>query len=269
MRWTQIEGAAYWSLFVVAFLGIATWESIRAQRPLTTPPGRRWSRHGILFALNAVLMAILLRANPVFASVVVAHSRWGVLNKTWIPFALRCIVAVLLLDFVKYAVHWAHHAVPWLWRVHLVHHSDPDFDVSTAARAHPIEMLLTQGATLATIALFAPPPVAVLAAELLSCFQSLFEHANASLPSWLEAPVRLLIVTPDIHRIHHSQEIAEQSRNFGEAFPWWDRLLGTYCAAPRAGKDMITGLAGFEGNGTLALRFLLTQPLEEPPPIQL
>lgn len=267
MRWTQIEGAAYWSLFVATFLGVAIWESIRAKRPLTTPASRRWSRHGMLFTLNAVLVAVVLRINPVVAAVAAAHSRFGVLNKIWIPFVVRCVLAVLLLDLVKYAVHRAHHSVPWLWRVHVVHHSDPDFDVSTAARAHPIEMLLTQGATLAAIGLLAAPPVAVLGAELLACFQSFFEHANASLPSWIEKLVRRLIVTPDMHRIHHSQDASEQSRNLGEIFPWWDRMLGTYCARPKAGDEMVTGLKGFGGNRTLGLRFLLTQPLEAPPPM--
>ena len=156
MRWVQIEGFAYWSLFVAAFLGVAVWESVAAKRALTVSAGRRWGSHAMLYAAGMVVVALVLRLNPVFTASLVAQSRFGVLNKPWIPLALRFVAAVLLLDLVKYAVHRAHHAVPILWRVHLVHHSDPDFDVSTAGRAHPIEVFLTQGATLTAIAILAP-----------------------------------------------------------------------------------------------------------------
>ena len=267
MPWIQIEGAAYWSVFVAAFLGVAVWESFRTKRPLTTSAGRRWGSHGILFGIGAVIAAVVLRVNPVFTAALVSHSRFGLLNKNWLPFAARCILTVLLLDFVKYAVHRAHHSLPLLWRVHRVHHSDPDFDVSTAGRAHPVEMLLTHGATLAAIAVLAPPLGAVLAAELLACFQSFFEHANASLSPGTEVWLRRFIVTPDLHRIHHSREAWDQSRNLGEIFTWWDKLLGSFSAAPRAGEQSWTpGLEGFQGESALGVRFMLEQPLHAPPP---
>jgi sterol desaturase/sphingolipid hydroxylase (fatty acid hydroxylase superfamily) len=158
-------------------------------------------------------------------------------------------------------MHWAYHSVPLLWRVHQVHHSDPDFDVSTAARVHPIEVVLTQGAYLAVIAIFAPPVIGVLAAELISAFQSFFGHANASLPAWVEKPMRRLFVTPDMHRIHHSENAGEQSRNLGDIFPWWDHLFRTYLAVPAAGqKGMIVGLKGYQNDASLGLAFMLTQP---------
>ena len=139
--------------------------------------------------------------------------------------------------------------------------SDPDFDVSTGARVHPIEVVLTQGAYFAAIAIFAPPVMGVLIAELLSAFQSFFGHANASLPGWVEKPLLVLFVTPDMHRIHHSEEVAEQYKNLGEIVPWWDHLFGTYLAAPAAGQDgMVVGLKGYQDDGSLGITFMLTQP---------
>lgn len=265
MRWVQIEGVAYWSLFVAVFLCVAIWESVAAKHALNIPAGRRWGKHGLLFVGSMLAVALLLRMNPVFAAMYASHNRYGLLNTAALPFAFRCILAVLILDFVKYAVHRAHHAFPLLWRVHQIHHSDPDFDVSTAGRAHPIEVLLTQGATLAAVFILAPPVVAVLIAELLACFQSFFEHANASLPAGVERGLRWWIVTPDLHRVHHSREVWDQSRNLGEIFTWWDRLLGTYSSIPQAGLEQWTpGLEEVGSADAMRLRFLLTQPLHPP-----
>jgi len=259
--WERIESYAYWLLFAATFLGVAVWESFRPKQELSAATERRWGKHGMVLIVGTIISVALYRVSPVVAAIYFAGSRYGVLNKPWLPFAVRCILAVLLLDFVKYATHWAFHSVSFLWRVHQVHHSDPDFDVSTAARAHPIEVILTQGAYFAAIAIFAPPVIGVLAAELLGGFQSFFEHANASLPIWAEKPLRLVLVTPDMHRIHHSEEIGEQSRNFGEAFPWWDHLFRTYLAAPAAGQEgMVVGLKGYQNEGSLGLAFMLAQP---------
>ena len=151
-----------------------------------TTTGRRWRNHGIVLMAGLLISASILRVGPVFAAVAVANSRFGLLNKTWLPFLVRCLVAVLLLDLAKYGLHRTLHSIYYLWRVHQVHHSDPDFDVSTALRAHPIEVFLTQSAYLAGIVLLAPPAAAVLIAELMAVFQSFFEHANASLPKSIE-----------------------------------------------------------------------------------
>src|SRR5581483_9272936 len=183
----------------------------------------------------------------VLASVAVAGSSWGLLNRPWIPFWIRAGGAFLLLDLLKYSLHRLQHSVSWLWRIHQVHHSDPDFDVSTGVRAHPLEFLMIQGGTLGLVALLAPPPGAVLAAEVCACFFSFFEHANASLPQGWDKLVRACLVTPDVHRIHHSERDQEQFRNLGEIFTWWDRLFGTYQDQPVAGKDKFTvGLRGYQ-----------------------
>jgi sterol desaturase/sphingolipid hydroxylase (fatty acid hydroxylase superfamily) len=266
MPWIRIESGAYWFLFVASFLGVAIWESFRPKSNLRVRAERRWSRHGVVLIVCTVITFGLYRVSPVIMAAAVADSRFGLLNKSWLPFPARCILAILVLDLVKYALHWAHHSVPFLWRVHQVHHSDPDFDVSTGLRAHPIEMIIVQGANLAAVAILAPPLLAVLIAELTNCFQSFFGHANASLPGWAEKPLRWVLVTPDMHRIHHSEEVREQSRNFGGVFPWWDRLLRTYLAAPAAGQGrMIVGLKGCQNDQSLDLAFMLSQPFRSQP----
>jgi len=261
MSWIQIESAGFWCVAVAAFLSIGVWETLRANSDLCVPAERRWGNHGVAFVIGTLISFGVWRTSPVILATIVAGSRWGLLNKLWLPFAVRCILAVLLLDFVKYAVHRAFHSIPLLWRVHQVHHSDPDFDVSTGLRVHPIELLATQGVYLAAVAVLAPPLSAVVVAELVAGFQSFFQHANARLPAWLEKPVSRVLVTPDIHRIHHSEEAGEQMKNLGEIFPWWDRMLGTYVSTPSAGQDrMIVGLKGFQDAGSLSLGFMLKQP---------
>ncbi len=156
---------------------------------------------------------------------------------------------------------WLTTRCPLLWRVHQVHHSDPDLDASTGARFHPIEMIATQGAYLAAIALCAPPVGAVVLMELLFVFQSFLSHANASLPRPLESLLRPLWITPDVHRIHHSDQALEQRRNFGDLFPWWDRLFRTYLASPASGiANLRPGLEGFQNDRSLGLGFMLKLP---------
>jgi sterol desaturase/sphingolipid hydroxylase (fatty acid hydroxylase superfamily) len=200
-------------------------------------------------------------------AVAVAGSRTGLLNKPWLPLALRWIFTILVLDLLKYAVHRACHTIPLLWRVHQVHHSDPDFDVSTAFRVHPIEAVLMQGAYLATVAILAPPPAAVLLTELTSLVSSFFGHANASLPQWVEKPALTVFVTPDMHRIHHSEEVGDQKANLADILSWWDRLFGTYIPTPAGGQDgMIIGLKGFQNERSLGVGFILAQPFRAQQP---
>jgi sterol desaturase/sphingolipid hydroxylase (fatty acid hydroxylase superfamily) len=151
-----------------------------------------------------------------------------------------------------------------------VHHSDPDFDVSTGFRAHPLEVVYTQGAVLAAVALLAPPVAAVLVFELLIGVESCFGHANVALPAWLDKPLRTVVITPDMHRIHHSVDAREQCRNLGDIFPWWDRLLGTYLAHPAAGDDrIVVGLAGVERSRSMDLSFMLSEPFLPRPAVAL
>jgi sterol desaturase/sphingolipid hydroxylase (fatty acid hydroxylase superfamily) len=252
--WLQHEGNLKWALLVGAFTICALWETFRPRRELTVPTGRRWTRHAILaFALNSPL-AWLLRLNALAVSIAVANSGYGVLNRPLFPWWARCVLSVLILDLFKYAQHRLYHAIPALWRVHRVHHADPDFDWSTSLLFHPGELLLTEGSYLALIALLAPPPLAVLGVELSVIAQNIFVHANVMLPARVEHALRRFLITPDMHRIHHSDEFAEQNANYGTVFPWWDRLFSTYVAEPAQGHEkMGIGLRGVPGLGVLGL----------------
>jgi len=261
MGWIRIEGAAYWCCFVATFLAVAVWESVRPQRQLANGAEQRWTRHGVLMVLSLITVSLLLRASPVAMAAIWVDSRYGLLNRPWLPYSLRIVAAILLLDLAQYWVHRTFHRVPWLWRVHEVHHSDPEYDVSTAARFHPLEALGTQVVILGMVALLAPPVLAVFLAEMLKVVVNLLSHANAAFPAQVDAVVRAVFVTPSVHRIHHSEEIAEQSSNFGQVFPWWDRLFGTYRARP-AKEHLVTGLRGFQTSASLALTFMLSEPFQ-------
>ena len=261
MPWERIESYSYWILFAATFLGVAVWESFRPRRELSSAPERRWGKHGLVLIVGTVISVALYRASPVVVAMAFAGSRYGLLNKPWIPFIGRMHSGRSTARFPEVRPHCAFHSVSFLWRVHQVHHSDPDFDVSTAARVHPIEIILTQAAYFAVIAIFAPPVAGVLFAELISGFQSFFGHANASLPGWVDKPLRTIFVTPDMHRIHHSEEVEEQFSNFGDSLPWWDYLFRTYRAEPARGQaGMIVGLKGYQNDASLGLAFMLTQP---------
>ena len=264
-NWAQAESYAYWTTFTAAFLGVSVWESIRPRGPLAVPAARRWRNHGLLLLAASLLSMVLLRSTPVLAAMAVQRSKYGL---TWLehvpPFA-SFVVTLLVLDFVKYATHRLLHSTGFLWRIHQVHHSDPDFEVSTGLRAHPIETILVQGSALLAILALRLPPAAVLAGELMSCAQSLFQHANASLPPALERALRPWLVTPDLHRIHHSMEEVDQRRNLGETFPWWDRLFGTYSPLTAAGNERFpTGLKGANNADSLRLAFMLATPFKAP-----
>ena len=157
------------------------------------------------------------------------------------------------------------HHVPWLWRLHRMHHADLDIDVTTGVRFHPVEILLSLVIKIATVALLGIPAAAVVCFEVVLNATSMFNHANASLPRWLDRVARLMLVTPDMHRVHHSILRQETDSNFGFNLPWWDRLFGTYRAEPRAGHDGMTiGLPVFRNPGELRLDRLLTQPFRQP-----
>jgi sterol desaturase/sphingolipid hydroxylase (fatty acid hydroxylase superfamily) len=260
-QWALVEARSFWLVMAVSFLVIAVWESLRPHRPLSIPGERRWSRHGLLLILSSVASVGIYRIGPVVVAAGMAHSRFGFFHLIVLPYPVRFVAAILLLDFAQYAVHWTEHHVPILWRMHQVHHSDPDFDLSTGARVHPIETVLVQGATLAAVALLAPPVAAVLTVELAACFQSFFAHANVSMPVGFEKYLRRVMVTPQMHRVHHSENVLEQKRNLADIFPWWDHLFRTYLAAPTAGDEgVVMGMEGFQNSGSLDLWFMLSQP---------
>ena len=266
---SHVQSATYWILFVGAFLVVAVWESFQPKRALCGPAERRWGRHGLLLILSTVFVKVILRVNPVIVATAVAGSRFGILNRPGLPFAARCAATVLLLDLTNYLVHRTYHAVGFLWRVHEVHHSDPDYDVSTAGRFHPLEVLIGQAGILSVVALLAPPPDAVFGAELMTLLLNFFVHANASLPRTIERALRHVIITPDLHRIHHSEEMEEQWRNLGQTFSWWDRLFGTYLDRAAAGEEgLVTGVKGLQNPTSVEIGFMLSEPFRARPQSQ-
>jgi len=266
MPWERIEATSYWFLFAAAFVAMAAWESYRPRSQPTCSTARRWSRHGVLFVVVTLILITVYRLSPVLLALKLSATHVGVLRSSGLPAVAQGALAILLLDLTRYAMHWAYHAAPWLWRFHQVHHSDPDFDVATGVRVHPVEAILTQGSALAAVAAFGMQPLPVLIFELATCFESCFGHANIALPRWLEGPLRMVWVTPDMHRIHHSNRGVEQRTNLGDVFPWWDRLFGTYTAEPVGGYErLVVGLRGFHTDSTLGVPFMLLLPFRGEP----
>jgi len=188
-------------------------------------------------------------------------SGWGLLNNFVLPYWLEVAVGVIVLDLIIYLQHVMFHTVPVLWRLHMMHHADLDFDVTTGLRFHPIEMILSMGIKLSAVVLMGSPAVAVLIFEVLLNATSMFNHGNIRLPSSVDRVLRFFVVTPDMHRVHHSVVIRETNSNFGFNLPWWDRLLGTYRDQPASGHEGMTiGLSQFRDAKRLTLPWMLALP---------
>ena len=248
----------------VLFGGLLLFALIETFRPLRLPnlsTPQRWLNHGVLFALNTGLGTLLFRGGAVvFAAF--AHDRgYGIFHRFQLPYAAQFIAGFALVDLAHYASHYSYHRIPVLWRIHRVHHADPDYDVTTGFRFHPMEALLTQALVFGLIAAFGLPAMAVLAAETVTAFQDLFEHANIEIPARVDRFLRLLLITPNMHRVHHSVDIAEQSSNFGTILTWWDRLFRTYTSGPAVPLDeMETGLEGYPPEESLRVMDTLRMP---------
>jgi sterol desaturase/sphingolipid hydroxylase (fatty acid hydroxylase superfamily) len=230
---------------LTAFFGVlalvAGAEFLFPRRRLTVSKLRRWASNlGIVF-LNSVLMRLLLPATAAGFAVFASQHGWGLFNYFFdVPVWFAIIASVVILDFAIYLQHVMFHAVPALWRLHRMHHADLDFDVTTGARFHPIEILLSMLIKFAVIAVIGAPVAAVIIFEVLLNATSMFNHGNLRLPLAFDRVLRLFVVTPDMHRVHHSIEDYETNSNFGFNLPWWDRLFGTYKAQPDAGHDAMT-----------------------------
>jgi sterol desaturase/sphingolipid hydroxylase (fatty acid hydroxylase superfamily) len=186
---------------------------------------------------------------------------WGLLNNVPLPPWLGVVFGVMALDLAIYLQHVLFHAIPTLWRLHMVHHADLDIDVTTGLRFHPIEIVLSMGLKLMAVTLLGASPSAVLVFEVALNATAMFSHSNMRLPVWFDRWLRLFVVTPDMHRVHHSVIIRETNSNYGFNLPWWDRLFGTYKAQPDRSHDGMTiGLAQFRDPARLTLHRLLALP---------
>jgi len=251
------------------FLGIlgimAIWEVAVPRRRSEIPRLIRWTNNFGVVVLDTVLVRLAFPIVAVGMAILAAERGWGLFNVFETPFWLAFILSVLVLDLAIYLQHVMFHAVPALWRLHRMHHADLEFDVSTGLRFHPIEILLSMGVKLAVVAVLGPPAVAVLVFEVLLNATSMFNHANIHIPERIDRILRLFVVTPDMHRVHHSILPSETNSNFGFNLPWWDRLLGTYRPQPRNGHDGMTiGIEQFRTPRDLWLDRMLIQPIRGP-----
>jgi sterol desaturase/sphingolipid hydroxylase (fatty acid hydroxylase superfamily) len=249
--------------FLGIFATVILWEFAAPRRRLTQPRWLRWYSNIGIVVLNTVAVRLLVPLIPVALAVMAEARGWGVLNLVDLPFWFTVVVSVVVLDLVIYFQHVMFHAVPALWRLHRMHHADLDFDVTTGARFHPIEIILSILLKFAVIAVIGPPAVAVIIFEVLLNGTSMFNHGNIRLPLPLDRFLRWFIVTPDMHRVHHSDIPAETNSNFGFSLPYWDRLFGTYRDQPRLGHEGMTiGLDTFKEAGDLHLHRMLIQPFK-------
>lgn len=239
---TPIRLGFFFGIFAV----MAGWELVAPQRALTVSKGLRWLNNLGVVGLNTVLLRIVFPTAAVGVALFVAEQGWGVFNYYAVPYALVVLLCVLMMDFAIYLQHLMFHATPALWRLHRMHHADLDIDVTTGARFHPIEILLSMLIKFAVIVVLGAPALAVLIFEVLLNATSMFNHSNVRMPLAVDKVLRLFVVTPDMHRVHHSIEDDETNSNFGFNLPWWDRMLGTYRGQPRAGhQDMVIGIQTF------------------------
>lgn len=238
---------AGWRLaaFVLMFVLVALWEVVAPRRVPGLARRQRWPANLGLVVLNTVLLRLLFPLAGAGMAALAASRGWGLLNNFVLPPWLAGLLAVIALDLVIWLQHVMVHAVPALWRLHRVHHADPDFDLTTGARFHPVEMVLSMAIKFAAIVVIGAPVLAVVVFEVLLNATAMFNHGNIRLPGALDRVLRWVLVTPDMHRVHHSVEGDEANTNFGFNLPWWDRLFGTYRAQPRAGHQaMVIGLRG-------------------------
>jgi sterol desaturase/sphingolipid hydroxylase (fatty acid hydroxylase superfamily) len=215
---------------------------------------------GIVF-INTLAVRALLPVLAINVAFIARENGWGLFNNIAIPGWLAVVISVLLLDMIIYLQHVMFHAVPAFWRLHMMHHADLDFDVTTGLRFHPIEIILSMIIKMGSVAALGAPVIAVLIFEVILNATSMFNHGNIRLPIGFDSILRLFIVTPDMHRVHHSVVIRETNSNFGFNFPWWDRLMGTYRPQPAAGHEGMTiGLSQFRDAGRLTLPWMLVLP---------
>ena len=255
------EPAIRLSFFLGIFSLMVVWEVAMPRRARALTRRVRWPSNLGIVAFNTVLLRLVVPTTAVGLALLSQEQSWGLFNNLAIPFWLSIGLSVLLLDLAIYLQHVMFHAVPALWRLHRMHHADLDFDVTTGARFHPIEIVLSMGIKLAVIVVLGAPAIAVLIFEVALNATSMFNHGNVRIAPRVDGLLRLLVVTPDMHRVHHSVLPDETNSNFGFNLPWWDRLLGTSRAQPVAGHDGMTiGIEQFRTSRDQWLDRMLAQP---------
>ena len=247
--------------FVTIFVLVAIWEIRAPRRNLTTSKKGRWFNNLTIIAINPVILHLVFPVLAVGMAQKAQANGWGLLNQFDTANVIALIVGLIALDLVIYLQHVMFHAVPILWRLHMVHHADLDYDLTTGLRFHPIEIVLSMSLKITIIVALGPPVAAVLAFEIILNTMAMFNHGNIKLPQSVERVLRFFLVTPDMHRVHHSVIISEGNSNYGFNLSIWDRMFGTYLAQPSKGHEgMNIGLSQFRDHRRLTLPWLLILP---------
>ncbi|MEQ9490347.1 MAG: sterol desaturase family protein [Alphaproteobacteria bacterium] len=256
------EPATRLAIFAGTFALMIVWEMALPRKVRSLSRWARWPSNIGIVVLNTVVLRVIMPTTAVGFALIAEANGWGLFNLVAVPQIVAILVSILLLDLAIYTQHVVFHAVPFLWRLHRMHHADQDIDVTTGSRFHPIEILISMGIKLAVISILGAPAVAVLIFETVLNAAAIFNHANVRLSPKLDSVLRLLIVTPDMHRVHHSIHRQETNSNFGFNLPWWDRIFATYTAQPMDGHDdMVIGIEHFRTVRDQRLDRMIVQPL--------
>ena len=257
------EALIRFSIFFGLFVLLALIESYAPRRARVQARGGRWITNWGMTIVNAAALRLLAIALPflaVGAAIDANANGIGLFNVVDLPLWLEMLLTILILDWAIWAQHLVTHKVPLLWRLHQVHHSDRDLDVTSAIRFHPIEIALSMILKIGLVYLLGPAAVAVIAFEILLNATAMFNHANLAIPEKIDRWLRLVIVTPDMHRVHHSDDRAEHDANYGFALSIWDRIFGTYIAQPAKGHDGMTVGLRWQDNRPARLDWALLLP---------
>ncbi len=257
----QTEQTIRLSVFVGVLLLVALWEIIAPRRPLRDNKSRRWFINLSLVVIDTATVRLLFPILPVALARSAETRGWGLFNLLAIPLWSKILLSILILDFIIYLQHILFHHTQILWRLHRMHHTDLDLDVTSGNRFHPLEIIISMLIKITAVVILGAPALAVLAFEIVLNACSMFSHGNIKLSAAADRLLRLFLVTPDMHRVHHSSIARETNSNFGFNLPWWDRLFGTYRPQPEKGHlEMIIGLKEYRNPQRLTLPRLLIQP---------
>lgn len=258
------ESSIRLGVFLVVFVVLAGAEILFPRRKLDYPKFQRWLSNLALSAVNTGLLRLLFPIAGVGASLLATEQQWGLLNQFSAPAWLSIVIFLLVFDLTIYWQHRLFHAVPLLWRFHRIHHMDVDYDLTTGSRFHPVSIFMSAAIKLALVVVMGAPVAAILFAEVLLNITSMFNHSNLKLPLALDGVLRRVIVTPDMHRIHHSTDGVEHSHNYGFNFSCWDRWFGSYLPLAKSPQEtMSIGIEGLQDRRSINLFFILMQPFRK------
>ena len=256
-----------WEIFFVILLAVALWETFQPRRTWHLSRTSRWTNHLLLSFINTLLVRLVIPLTVAAYALILESKGIGLLNWVPLPYWIAVIAGVVLMDLAIYAQHVYFHKLNFFWRFHRMHHTDLDFDVTTGIRFHPIEIVISMVIKFAVVSVLGPPALAFIIFEILLNATSMFNHANVQIPLALDRVLRCFIVTPDMHRVHHSIAKQETDSNFGFNLPWWDRLFGTYRSQPAEGHlKMTIGLPIFRADSENRIDRLISQPFRNAHP---